>query len=299
MEQFPSSALSPRASTRCNSSSGPFESVLAPGLPAPRVHRHGRRLHRWHRRDPRTLPRLPLVRVRPRWRRRRRHQSRLRPRLRLHLCLAQCRRHVPARSRRRRSIRAGIGSAKPPPSTAKASGPTERRNRSVPTPPPCRTMPPGLRRNVSSASPRSSCAAKLSAPPASSTRALHWAFDYEFWIRLSRIGPFQPLPVCLAVSRMHRANKTLGSRRQVFQENIRHPPPPLSICSRQLGLRLSQLPARRPRPVLRAPAPLALVYLASLPAGSYYNAGSLWRYWKEWLSRLFSHSPTRPVRSAQ
>ncbi len=51
--------------------------------------------------------------------------------------------------------------------------------------------------------------------------SLHYAFDYELWIRLSRVGPFATIPVRLARSRMHGENKTLGARKQVFQENIR------------------------------------------------------------------------------
>lgn len=126
---------------------------------------------------------------------------------------------------------------------------------------------------------------------------LHWAFDYEFWIRLSRIGPFQAIPVRMANSRMHRANKTLGSRRQVFQENIRI----LRRHYRYVPVKwvygyLSYLRDGRDQffePLRRSP----LVYLASLPAGSYFNAGSLWRYWKEWLSPLLSAAPARAMRS--
>jgi len=129
--------------------------------------------------------------------------------------------------------------------------------------------------------------------------ALQWAFDYDFWIRLSRVGPFQPLPACLAASRMHRTNKTLGSRRQVFRENIRI----LRRHYRYVPVNwvygyLSYLHDGRDQffePLQHSP----LVYLASLPAGSYFNAGSLWRYWKEWFSRLRSAAAAGvPSRSA-
>ena len=115
--------------------------------------------------------------------------------------------------------------------------------------------------------------------PAQLDATLHWAFDYEFWIRLSRVGPFAADQACLARSRMHAANKTLGSRRQVFQENIR-------ILRRHYQYvpvhwvygYLSHLRDRRDQffqPLRRS----AVVYLASLPAGSYYNRGKLRRYW--------------------
>jgi glycosyltransferase involved in cell wall biosynthesis len=116
--------------------------------------------------------------------------------------------------------------------------------------------------------------------------SLQWAFDYEFWIRLSRVGPFAPLPVCLAGSRMHRANKTLGSRRKVFQENIgilrRHYEyVPVNWIYGYLSF------LRDGRDQFFEPLRHSvLVYLASLPVGAYYNPRRLWRYWREWLSRL-------------
>ena len=125
---------------------------------------------------------------------------------------------------------------------------------------------------------------------------LHWAFDYEFWIRLARLGPFAPIQARLATSRMHPANKTLGCRRQVFRENIgilrrhyRYVPVNWVYCY------LSHLRDGRDQffqPLRHS----LLVYLAALPFGSYLNAAHLWRYWKEWLSRLRSGS-TRALRS--
>lgn len=49
---------------------------------------------------------------------------------------------------------------------------------------------------------------------------LHFAFDYDLWIRLSRIVPFVHLERRLATSRMHRQNKTLGSRGPHYREAI-------------------------------------------------------------------------------
>src|SRR5271165_7220284 len=91
--------------------------------------------------------------------------------------------------------------------------------------------------------------------------------DYDLWIRLSRVGPFVLIPVRLARSRMHRENKTLCARKQVFQENIR-------VLRRHYGYvpvkwvygYLSFLRDGRDQffePLRSRP----LVYLASLPAG--------------------------------
>jgi glycosyltransferase involved in cell wall biosynthesis len=126
--------------------------------------------------------------------------------------------------------------------------------------------------------------------------SLHYAFDYDLWIRLSRVGPFAAIPVRLARSRMHRENKTLGSRKQVFQENIR-------VLRRHYGYvpvnwvygYLSFLRDGRDQffePLRHS----ALVYLASLPAGTCYNLRKFGRYWGEWFSRLGTAVPQRAWR---
>lgn len=49
---------------------------------------------------------------------------------------------------------------------------------------------------------------------------LQVSFDYDLWIRLAKRHRFMSIPECLATSRMHRDNKTLGQRRTVFAESI-------------------------------------------------------------------------------
>jgi glycosyltransferase involved in cell wall biosynthesis len=51
--------------------------------------------------------------------------------------------------------------------------------------------------------------------------ALHYALDYDLWIRLSRTQEFIKIDQLLAHSRMHSRNKTLGSRREVYEETMR------------------------------------------------------------------------------
>lgn len=46
------------------------------------------------------------------------------------------------------------------------------------------------------------------------------ALDYDLWIRLARRGPFAKIDDVLAASRMHRANKTLSRRRDIYAEVI-------------------------------------------------------------------------------
>ena len=49
---------------------------------------------------------------------------------------------------------------------------------------------------------------------------LDFAMDYDFWIRLARIGDFAKIDELVAGSRMHRDNKTLAQRGDVHREVI-------------------------------------------------------------------------------
>jgi glycosyltransferase involved in cell wall biosynthesis len=129
--------------------------------------------------------------------------------------------------------------------------------------------------------------------------SLQSAFDYDLWIRLSRAGLFVATPEILAGSRMHVDNKSLGQRRQVFEESI-------LVLRRRFGYvparwvygYLSFLRDGRDQyfETLRHSAP---VYLASLAVGSYYNHQRLWRYWREWSSLLTVSNFKRVYASGQ
>jgi glycosyltransferase involved in cell wall biosynthesis len=47
---------------------------------------------------------------------------------------------------------------------------------------------------------------------------LHYALDYDLWIRLSATRPLARIPETLATSRMHRDNKSLGQRKAMYRE---------------------------------------------------------------------------------
>ena len=116
--------------------------------------------------------------------------------------------------------------------------------------------------------------------------ALQSAFDYDLWIRLSRHYPFRAIPQCLAQSRMHARNKSLGQKQRMFEECIqllrRHygyvPMPWIYSYVSFLRDRTDQFftPSRL------SPA----VYLRSLVVGSRYNVRHLLRYWKEWFEPI-------------
>ena len=50
--------------------------------------------------------------------------------------------------------------------------------------------------------------------------ALHYTFDYDLWLRLARTHRMHKIEGYLARSRMHSESKTLGHRREVFEETL-------------------------------------------------------------------------------
>jgi glycosyltransferase involved in cell wall biosynthesis len=126
---------------------------------------------------------------------------------------------------------------------------------------------------------------------------LHFAFDYDLWMRMARVTTFEAVPELLAASRMHRQNKSLGSRRRVFEENI-------DILRRHYGYVpvnwvYGSLAHRRDgrdqffEPLRRS----AWLYLAALPAGITYNTRHPWRYLREWASRVTGENLRRTWRA--
>jgi glycosyltransferase involved in cell wall biosynthesis len=113
---------------------------------------------------------------------------------------------------------------------------------------------------------------------------LHLTFDYELWMRLARIHSFHRIddPEPLALSRMHRSNKSLGQRREVFRETFR-------ILERHFGYVpfswiYSYLCHRADgRDQFFEPLqPSTLRYLESLPMGLFLNRAHMFRYFAEW-----------------
>jgi glycosyltransferase involved in cell wall biosynthesis len=111
---------------------------------------------------------------------------------------------------------------------------------------------------------------------------LHFAFDYEFWIRLARAYRMQRIPEVLAHSRMHRSTKTLGQRAGVFREGS-------GVLSRLCGYVpfdwiYAELCFRGDgRDQFFEPLePSILRYAQSLPLGLWRNPGARVRYLLEW-----------------
>lgn len=116
--------------------------------------------------------------------------------------------------------------------------------------------------------------------------SLHFAFDYDLWIRIARRHRFGYIPDRLAASRMHPQNKTLVQRPKALRESMevlrRHysyiPPSWVyTYCRHLLDPRAQCLQPVRPS---------ALAYCLSLPVGWLRNPRRLWRYWREWAAPL-------------
>lgn len=116
--------------------------------------------------------------------------------------------------------------------------------------------------------------------------ALHSAFDYDLWIRLSRDHTFTTIPEYLATSRMHRRNKSLGQKDLMFRECIQllqrhYGYVPLNWVYGYLAF-LKDHSDQFYSPVRKSVS----TYLRSLAVGSRYNSRHLFRYWGEWLSHV-------------
>jgi glycosyltransferase involved in cell wall biosynthesis len=111
---------------------------------------------------------------------------------------------------------------------------------------------------------------------------LNLTFDYEFWLRLTRTFSMRRIDATLADSRMHRANKTLGQRDQVFRETFR-------VLKRDCGYIPFQwiysylcYRADGRDQFFESFRPSILRYLESLPVGLRMNPGAIGRYIAEW-----------------
>ena len=115
-------------------------------------------------------------------------------------------------------------------------------------------------------------------------RRLHFAFDYDLWIRLTRVARTRRLDRAMAAVGMRRDTKTLGSRRGAYREALevvkRHfGYAPLSwiepyAMNRVDGSDGFFVPHRRTRES----------YAAALALGLRQNPRQARRFWREWAS---------------
>jgi glycosyltransferase involved in cell wall biosynthesis len=107
-------------------------------------------------------------------------------------------------------------------------------------------------------------------------------FDYEFWMRFSRLYTLKKIDQPLACSRMHADNKSLGRKKEVFEETFRvlhqhYGYVPFSWVYSYLCF-LSDGRDQFYEPI----QPSLARYAASLPRGLALNRGAMARYLAEW-----------------
>ncbi len=115
---------------------------------------------------------------------------------------------------------------------------------------------------------------------------LHYAFDYDLWIRIARLYPLRKIDALLATSRMHQSNKTMGQRKQMLKEI-------LEVLRAHYGYApfapvhtyVSYLMDGRDQ-FFEPMRPSVFKYLASLPVGLRYNARRPFRFTREWASMM-------------
>jgi glycosyltransferase involved in cell wall biosynthesis len=121
---------------------------------------------------------------------------------------------------------------------------------------------------------------------------MHYAFDYDLWVRLSRRYPISYLESFLATSRMHLGNKSLRDRRAMFREGM-------SVLKRHFGY----IPFHwiysyvcykldKRDQFYNSLDPSVLSYCLSLPIGLRYNYRHMTAYSTEWL-RVMSYQGLR------
>ncbi|MBI5281415.1 MAG: glycosyltransferase [Candidatus Solibacter usitatus] len=116
--------------------------------------------------------------------------------------------------------------------------------------------------------------------------SLRSAFDYELWMRLSRLGAFLHVPGEWALSRMHASNKSLGNRGEVFREAMEALDRHYDYVPFQ-WVYASLLHERDNRDqFFEELRPSLAAYARSLPAGLLRNRHHPLCYIKEWGSQM-------------
>ncbi len=111
---------------------------------------------------------------------------------------------------------------------------------------------------------------------------LHFAFDYDLWIRMAKRYSFQHVPEHLATARMHKLSKTFRDRRKTFCEAF-------SVLKRHYSYVPFQWIHSYASHVIdnrdqffEPLRPSLFKYAISLPLGCFHNWRHMRRYWKEW-----------------
>jgi len=114
--------------------------------------------------------------------------------------------------------------------------------------------------------------------------ALHYALDYDLWIRLSRVGAPVAFARKIALSRMHPANKTLGSRRAAYEETMKVLKRHYDYVPYDWVVAHANHVADRRDGFFQESRASRLNVLASLAVGLFINSKQWGRYLRDWLA---------------
>jgi glycosyltransferase involved in cell wall biosynthesis len=111
---------------------------------------------------------------------------------------------------------------------------------------------------------------------------LQYAYDYDLWIRISRLYALRKIDAVLASSRMHQDNKTVGQRRAVLRETLTLLQSHYGYAPfRPVHAYASYLVDRRDQ-FFEPLRPSINKYALSLLVGLRHNPGQPFRFTREW-----------------
>ena len=111
---------------------------------------------------------------------------------------------------------------------------------------------------------------------------LHFALDYDLWMRIAKSHPMLKIDEVLATSRMYRENKTLGKRRPVYMEIMSAAKTHYGYVPFDWVFGYSSFVLDRKDQFFDVSRPSFPKIALSLLLGSFYNRDQMMRYWREW-----------------
>jgi glycosyltransferase involved in cell wall biosynthesis len=117
---------------------------------------------------------------------------------------------------------------------------------------------------------------------------LHFALDYDLWMRVAKSHPMLKIDEVLATSRMYKDNKTLAHRRPVYKEIIGAVKAHYGYVPFEWVFAYACYIVDGKDQFFDVAQPSFTEILLSLFLGCNYNRNHLIRYWRDWCSRVGS-----------
>jgi len=113
-------------------------------------------------------------------------------------------------------------------------------------------------------------------------KSLHFALDYDLWIRMAKMFPIVKIEGCLATSRMYADNKTLGRRKQVYEEIIRVVKTHYGYVPYDWLYGYASYLIDRKDEIFEPGRQSPVKHIVALLLGMWHNPGERTRYWTDW-----------------